>query len=533
MRKLRFGFAAALALSCVLLSCYPDGDIAQSSLAARVLAAGHRPIVARLASWNDYAPFGQLDARGQVILREAVREAGELLRRGMPGALHVVASLELVSGRAESAVLRYEELARQSPGNASILSELAVGYLALAEKGPQPNPIFRARALAIADRAVAADPNLPAARFNQALALEALHLWPEALAAWQSYARLDPSSGWGQEARTRIDVLEKKLRPKPWKQDRDRLDRAALAGDAAEVRKIVSSYPQESRMYVEETVLSRWAEAEHGRRPEEAVRQLTIARAVGTALENLHGDRMIRDAVAAIDRADGERRTDLMEGHLAYRQALTAYEPLGLDKAIPLLHSARRLLKRGGSPFAAWAALHLAACDWYTSQYDRGLATLKEIRQDAERQGHLALLGRIYWIEGITYLQKSLPIEDLIALRKSLAIFERLGELENVACLHERMAVCLSYLGETEESWRHMDRALSAEAPHHTAAVLFDFLHGPRPLAPPSGAFGGGLFLFAGGRGGAAMEQRAGSRRGALVAQPCPAFAGTIRQGLG
>ncbi len=461
MRKQGFGFARALGLACGLLGCSPDGNVAQGSLAARAFAAGHRPIVARLASWSEYAPFGQPDARNQAVFRGALREAQELQRGGTPEDLHTLASLELVSGRVESAVLRYEELARQLPDNAVILSELAAGYLALAEEGPRPDPMFRARALAMADRAAAADPRLPAARFNLALALEGLHLWPEALEAWRRYASLDRSSGWGQEAQARIGDLEKKLQPKPWKQDRNRLDRAALAGDAAAVRKIVALYPQESRIYVEETVLSQWAEAERDRRPEEAGRQLTIARALGAALADLHGDRMVRDAVAAIDKADGGRWMDLVQGHLAYGQALAAYEPLGLDRAKPLLRSARRLLKRGGSPFAAWADLHLAICDWYNSQWDRGLAALKVIGQEAERQGHLALLGRVYWMEGITYLQKSLPTEDLIALRKSLAIFERLGELENVACLHERMAVCLSYLGETEESWRHLDRALS------------------------------------------------------------------------
>lgn len=48
--------------------------------------------------------------------------------------------------------------------------------------------------------------------FNRALALEGLHLWHDAIQAWNAHLKIDPRSGWAREARLRETRLAR--RPK-------------------------------------------------------------------------------------------------------------------------------------------------------------------------------------------------------------------------------------------------------------------------------------------------------------------------------
>jgi CHAT domain-containing protein/tetratricopeptide (TPR) repeat protein len=391
-----------------------------------------------------------------------------------------------LAGHTDLAIARLEEAVQIAPRDAGTLSDLAAAYLARAGSRDPPEPEDRIYALAAADKALALDRALPAARFNRALALEQIGLWPEALKAWQGYRAVDSSSGWSEEARTRIAVLEERLRPESWDHDRGLLNRVTGGGEVAAVREIVTRRPQESRMYAEEVVLARWAAAETAGLREEAGRELAIARTVGAVLAAAHGDRLLSEAVAAIDAAGS--RTDgklaaLARGHLLYREALDEYEPLHLAAARPLFRSAREALAEGGSPFTGWADLHLAICDFYDSQYPRSLEALALLGERARREGALSLLARCRWIAGLDLYQQTALTDALTSLRESLALFERLGETENVASLHDRIALCLSHLGEPAESWRSLDRALALRGHVSSPRRLYTIFYTAQDMA--------------------------------------------------
>ena len=62
--------------------------------------------------------------------------------------------------------------------------------------------------VAVADRAVRANPALPEALFNRALSLESLTLTKEAFRAWQDVVALDSGSPWAAEARVHVDAVK-------------------------------------------------------------------------------------------------------------------------------------------------------------------------------------------------------------------------------------------------------------------------------------------------------------------------------------
>lgn len=96
-----------------------------------------------------------------------------------------------------AAVRELEKAATANAQSAAILNDLAAAYIARADKGDY------ARAYAAATKAWNIEP-LPAAAWNMALALEYAGNDTAAIAAWQRYLTIDPSSPWADEVKTKI-----------------------------------------------------------------------------------------------------------------------------------------------------------------------------------------------------------------------------------------------------------------------------------------------------------------------------------------
>src|SRR5215472_1901831 len=103
----------------------------------------------------------------------------------------------LVTGDVDRSLPALEEAADRLPADAVVLSDLGAGYLVRAARHDQPQDFVKA--LAMADRAVKLDPDLPEAWFNRGYALERLSLIDEARRAWQDYLKIDNTSGWASE----------------------------------------------------------------------------------------------------------------------------------------------------------------------------------------------------------------------------------------------------------------------------------------------------------------------------------------------
>lgn len=421
-----------------------------------------RPVEGRLVGDFAHAP---LSAGGRppglaIALREAVADS--------PGAgaekLAVAGIAELIDGRPDAAIPLLEKAATARPERADFLSDLAAAYLARAHS--RRDPLALIQALDTAARAVAADPDLAAARFNFALALESLSLDGQARGAWKDFLRLESHTGWSAEARQRLGSLPQSGSAAAlWKLAQGELAAAALRGDTPAVNKLAARNPQAAREYAEERLLGDWAREQLAGNALAAAKPFAIAKAIGGALLRLNGEPMVARTVKAIEEAaadpgGGARLKRLANGHSLYQDGLRRIEDGRIPEAMASFARARELLKAGGSPFAAWAAFRVAVCEVLHFQYDQALQSIHTLQASPEGQAFRSLSARSYWIAGLIHGIQARPTESIAAYRKSARIFSALGEVENAANANARLGESLEVFGDLEGAWSHYALAL-------------------------------------------------------------------------
>ncbi len=359
--------------------------------------------------------------------------------------------------------------------SARLWSDLAAAYLVRA--GRKDSAMDLIRSLEAAGAALAADPQLPEARFNRALALERLGLRLQATVAWEEVRHTDHAAGWVAEARLHLADLRQLRGRGAWQERRADLDRASLTGDAATVRRLVAAAPQAAREYAVEDLLGRWGAAwldrQSGLEGDDERRSLQIARVVGRALADGGGDATAAGAVSAIDRAGGaggspgtgrgaEARLEaLARGHRAYSTGMALSQRLAIEDAGPLLVDARRWLERGASPVAGWAAVALAGIAGYRARLGEAAAEFHDILRETAPDRLPALIGRARW--GLAWLEGRQGHLDvaLDLYRQAADSYRAAGETENVGAVEGLIGESLQLLGEDPLAWRHRYLALA------------------------------------------------------------------------
>lgn len=175
-----------------------------------------RPLQARITRFN-YAPFIQTRGAGDGKFDTPERRRAELLAlnaAAQPTAanLQTSARIHLAKKEFDEAIRELEKAAELDARNAEILSDTGTAYLEkskdVSDGAGGKSLELAAKALDYFDRAVAADPNLPEARFNRAISLQVLHSPVAARDAWRDYLNLDNDSPWAEEARQNLKSLD-------------------------------------------------------------------------------------------------------------------------------------------------------------------------------------------------------------------------------------------------------------------------------------------------------------------------------------
>ncbi len=361
-------------------------------------------------------------------------------------ALHARGVAYLLIDRYSESIAALEEAANNG-GDKRVWNDLATARYAASEDHPSQLP----QALAAVDRALKLDPNFSEAAFNRALVLERMQLRDPARSAWRRYLELDGGSAWGVEAREHL----RRLAPAS-----ARFDPKSLASVPAET--IVRQFPQEARTWGEGPLLAEWADAE----ATHVDAKLSIVRALGKALATFNGEHLLEDAVAAIDRSNGEGRAALAAAHRLYRDARIAYSRHHAGAAETQFRQAAAIFRVHGSPMAEVAEYYAANAAF---EQNRGaearqelLALLERVERQTSASGapRRALTAQIHWTLALV---ANIAADWGTGVREAEAaaeLFRSLGELQNAAFVDSISAYTLERIGDSDLAWRRRLQAM-------------------------------------------------------------------------
>ncbi len=416
-------------------------------------------------AWAAYAgadrAVGEKTDSGQMKLAGA---AGDLIERADndrgADAQHAAGVAMVLIEKPEDAIPRLEAAAGKA-GDARTWSDLAAARYAAASRLGRAS--LYPMALAAADTALRADPKLPEALFNRALIVERLGLMEEAKQAWQRYLEVDPSSQWATEARARLADLPRSTRRSQFERERPLLEEAAARGDASAVHKYVDAHRDRARAYAETEYLGRWGDAIQRNDTAGADRWLSIARSIGSALTELSGDGLTREAVQSIDRASAEQRQSLAAAHVAYRSGRIAYSRHDLDTAQRDLQRAGELFDAAHDPLAMAARYYAAGVRLARNETVAARADLERCQTETAAHPNFINLGaHIRWELGrVHILDDDWPGAAPI-LAESAEMFHRSGDGASEAFVETMHARALESMGRTDDAWLARSRAFMA-----------------------------------------------------------------------
>ncbi|MEP7013236.1 MAG: CHAT domain-containing protein [Acidobacteriota bacterium] len=347
-------------------------------------------------------------------------------------------------------------------------NDLAAAHLVAVEAERNPaSPLFRKcpggseggldelDALEAASRSLALSPS-PEARFNRALALEALHLDGQAAVAWEEVEALDPDREWAAEAAERRTALAQKTGPSPLEKG---LEAAALRGDAQAAAKLARVDPQRARELAGRDLLWAWGRAIMAGRPGEADRHLAAASALAAPLAG-RGDSFAADAVAIVRGADVARRERAARGLSEFADAFPVYRAFDNERAISMFALAQKDLAAAGLPQAFEVELYRAAAENNAGRPKEAADRIDAVEALLKSRDEPGLLALAAWIRAVIAGRDGRPFDQAAEYRLSRDLYARLGEIDRCATADSLLAQALEKLGRGREAWRTYLRAV-------------------------------------------------------------------------
>lgn len=392
------------------------------------------------ADWTLYAAAGK------------IRELAE--QQSTAANLHALGVAHLIVGELDAAVQVLEDATTEAPGVARYEADLAAAYIARAKQLDRPDDL--PRALGAAERALAVDGALPEARFNRALALEALFLVDQARTAWEAYLAVDHTSGWADEARRRLENLPVGATPVS---DATRSHPPPLGNDTVEA----------GLDWLLRTGLPGWATAVHAGDAARATSDAAMLADYAATLSSLSDD-PFATAIASLPTSGSEAARRHAEGVTALGEALRHMDAEAMPAAAaPLGVACDRL----SGALIEFCLSHLGAIDAMrrNSVGARARAVRVAERAAAERWRYLA--GRASMLDGFRLVMEGDFLAATASYRKAADQLLEARYRSSAGYASGQLAELLDLSGAPVDSWRTRMNALEAAALSDTSRLSY------------------------------------------------------------
>lgn len=367
----------------------------------------------------------------------------------------------LLAGDTDGAIDELRLAAQRAPRNPETYTALAESYRRRARARNDASEL--GQALVAARRAIDLDPNLPAARYQWAAALDDLGAAAQARQAWLAVKRADPSSAWSAE-------IDRQIVPAPeweatlWSSTIGSAD-AAAAKPPERFIALARGNPRMARMWTESMYLAEWAKAYTSGDRAAAGRALDVSRRFAAVVRGIAGETLVGEAVAAIDEAtaagDSARLATLARAHSVYQEGRSALFLRRTSQAIETLHTAADAFRQGRSPMAEVATAYMGVGLSESGKMPEAVDTfLALLAREENRPGHRALRAQTLRELGLCMTLLGRWSEAQYMLRKSATEYEALGETQHVGMARMLLASALDLTGNRSEAWNERVKAL-------------------------------------------------------------------------
>jgi CHAT domain-containing protein/tetratricopeptide (TPR) repeat protein len=293
----------------------------------------------------------------------------------------------------------------------------------------------------------------PETAWNRALAMERMEQKRAAMTAWNDYLRLDPSSPWAAEARTRLKGLHGSSPSGSWSDTEPRFENALREADQAAVASIARAFPMQARGRGEDEELSCWANAALAGNVPAAQRCLDRAGMIGEALRANSGECLLLDTVRFIERS--ARATLLAQAHARYAHGRRAYKANQFQEAGPHFQEAQRLFAASRSPFGVMARLYAANVRSYTQDYAGALKDIRQLLAEyPDRARYRSAYGLACWVSGSARASLGRLSEAREDYEIALGVFSATRETDLSMSMSEMLANVYDLAGNRDDAWR-------------------------------------------------------------------------------
>jgi CHAT domain-containing protein len=402
---------AIATLAYVFLPRQSSGDLAE----LRSMFKDQRQTEARISGF-DYARL-EITRGGDKTEEEDVKTAVIKAKLLNNKSYHALGIFYLNQKDFPEAQKKLELALKSGPESADLHNDLGTAYFEVGTSGPAEKKLETVgRALDEFNKALQLNPEKLEALFNRSLALQALEQTEQARESWRQYLQKDPSSKWAEEARKKLEALDRKQSSfKSKEQTLEDFLAAWRKKDVDTAWKInLQTRDLISGVWLPNQLARRYVKAKRDANPGDEQENIAALTYIGTLEKERNADFFISELSEQLARTDRAGIEKLSEAQELFDQGLMSIKSFDNPKALQSFERSSQLFSETGN-----TASELMAGYW-VMQALRYLKFLSRASSKGDEILSVSRLRNYKWMEALVHYFSGLVYFDQTRISRAL-----------------------------------------------------------------------------------------------------------------
>lgn len=456
-----------------------QSDVDKGLLALDAAYRQARPLESRITQLS-YAPFAGTRGGSSGVNQDELDQADLTLRtlvrsKPTPAARHALGKFYLAGKEFDKAIDQFEQALKDDQNNAQIHADLGA---ALLEKGKLEVERAKtdnneaesgkaaasfARSLEQLNTALKLDDNRLEALFNRALLYESMGLIPQAEDEWRKYIERDPNSKWTNDARLRLDEIEKQGQKTSLTKEQilQVFLKQIESGDEDAVSTTVSKYQNRTGNVVVEQLIDGFLEAASHSQKEAADLALQRLSHIGDLQVRKTEDRYFSDVARFYRTLTSEQRELVVKAREWMKRGHEAWGKLDKNENRTIFENAKELFERARDyPEARVAEYWISFCYYRLHDQKQSRQILDPVELASETQKYLWLQARVLYLRSAIEFDENEHSHAVDFGRRAARIASRINDPVGLLNAESSLIEYYRYLGSYEESLGCIQRSV-------------------------------------------------------------------------